>query len=184
LNRQVAKKMARIPLLDEYAGAEVAAVVAKIRGKRGGRLLNLYRALLHSPGLAAAWLDFNNAVRYQTALDERVRELVILRVAALNRADYVFDIHKMRYAEPAGVTPAEVDALRDRSDSGRFGPVEASLLAYVDSMTRDLEVPAAVFKDMRAHFSERAVVELTVLAAAYNMHTRVLKALDVDPEKS
>lgn len=172
--------MARVPLLDESAGA---AVVAKIRGKRGGRLLNLYRALLHSPGLASAWLDFNNAVRYETGLGERARELVIMRVAVLNRADYVFQIHRLRYAEPAGVTPAEIEALRDWRKSGVFGPGDAALLAYVDAMTRDVEVPDAVFNGMRAHFGERAAVELTVLIAAYNMHTRVLRALDIDPEK-
>lgn len=172
--------MARVPLLDESAGA---AVVAKIRGKRGGRLLNLYRALLHSPGLASAWLDFNNAVRYETGLGERARELVIMRVAVLNHADYVFQIHRLRYAEPAGVTPAEIEALRDWRKSGVFGPGDAALLAYVDAMTRDVEVPDAVFNGMRAHFSERAAVELTVLVAAYNMHTRVLRALDIDPEK-
>ena len=176
--------MARVALLDETAGADVAAVVAKIRGQRGGRLLNLYRALLHSPGLASAWLDFNNAVRYQTGLAERVRELVIMRVAVLNGADYVFQIHQSRYAQPAGVTPAEVEALRDWRKSGLFGSDERAFLAYVDAVTRDVEVPDAVFKGLRAHFGERAVVELTVLIAAYNMHTRVLKALDIDPEKA
>ena len=54
--------MARVRLIDERAGSDAAAVVAKIRGARGGRLLNLYGALLHSPALASAWLDFNNAV--------------------------------------------------------------------------------------------------------------------------
>ena len=175
--------MARVSLLDEHAGPDVAAVVAKIRGKRGGRLLNFYRALLHAPGLASAWLDFNDAVRYQTGLGDRVRELIILRVAALNGADYVFDIHRSRYAEPTGVTRVEVEALRDWRKSGMFGLEESALLAYVDAMTRDVAVPDAVFKGLRAHFSERAVVELTVLVAAYNMHTRVLKALDIDAER-
>jgi alkylhydroperoxidase family enzyme len=174
--------MARVPLLDENAGADVAAVVAKIRGGRGGRLLNLYRALLNSPGLAAAWFDFNNAVRFQTGFNERLRELAIMRVAVLNRADYVFQIHRARYAEPAGVSAAEVEALRDWRKSGRFDPAEAALLAYVDAMTRDVDVPETVFRDLRAHFNERAAVELTVLVAAYNMHTRVLKALEVEPE--
>ena len=176
--------MARVPLLDENAGADVAAVVAKIRGGRGGRLLNLYRALLNSPGLASAWFDFNNAVRFETGFNERLRELVIMRVALLNGADYVFRIHQSRYAEPAGVTRAEVEALRDWRKSGLFGPADAAVLAYVDAMTRDVEVPDAVFRSMRAHFSERAAVELTVLVAAYNMHTRVLKALDIEPENA
>jgi len=86
--------LARVPLLDENADADVAAVVAKIRGGRGGRLLNLYRALLNSPGLASAWFDFNNAVRFETRFNERLRELVIMRVAVLNGADYVFRIHQ------------------------------------------------------------------------------------------
>ena len=176
--------MARVPLLDEKAGADVAAVVAKIRGGRGGRLLNVYRALLNSPGLASAWFDFNNAVRFGTGVSERLRELVILRVAVLNRAEYVFRIHQARYAEPAGVRPAEVEALRDWRKSGLFPPQDAALLAYVDAMTREVEVPDAVFKSLRAHFGERAAVELTVLAAAYNMHTRVLKALDIEPENA
>jgi alkylhydroperoxidase family enzyme len=176
--------LARVPLLDESAGAEVAAVIAKIRSGRGGRLLNLYRALLNSPRLAAAWFDFNNAVRFQTGVSERSRELVIMRVAVLNGADYVFRIHQTRYAQPAGVTQAEVEALRDWRKSGLFGPEESALLAYVDAITRDVTVPDAVFKGLRAHFSERAAVELTVLVAAYNMHTRVLRALDIEPEKT
>ena len=49
-------------------------------------------------------------------------------------------------------------------------------------MTRDIDVPDAVFVDVRKHFSERQVVELTMLIGAYNMLTRFLKALKVDPE--
>ena len=174
--------MARVSLIDERAGPAAAAAVAKIRGARGGRLLNFYRALLHSPALASAWLDFNNAVRFQTGLDDRVRELVIVRVAYLNGATYVVDIHKARYAEPAGVSRAEVDALANWSRSKRFAARERALLRYADAMSRDVKVPSVAFKALRKHFGERATVELTVLIAAYNMHTRLLRALDIDPE--
>lgn len=174
--------MARVTLIEEHARPELADVVAKIRGARGGRLLNFYRALLNAPALASAWLDFNNAVRFQTGLDDRVRELAIMRVAILNRADYVLAIHKSRYAGPAGVTGAQADALEDWRGSKRFGPRESALLAYVDAISRDVEVPDSVFNSVRKHFSERETVEVTVLIAAYNMHTRVLKALRIDPE--
>jgi 4-carboxymuconolactone decarboxylase len=49
-------------------------------------------------------------------------------------------------------------------------------------VTRDIDVPDAVFADVRQHFSERQVVELTMLIGAYNMLTRFLKAVKVDPE--
>ena len=50
-------------------------------------------------------------------------------------------------------------------------------------MTREVVVADPVFDALRTHFDERGIVELTVLAEAYNMHTRVLKALDVDPDE-
>ena len=40
-------------------------------------------------------------------------------------------------------------------------------------MTRQVEVPDAVFEALKPHFSQRQIVELTVLIATYNMHTRV-----------
>jgi len=175
--------MARVSLIDDRTGPEAAAVVKRIRGARGGRLLNLYRALLHAPALAGAWLDFNNAVRFKTALDDRLRELAIVRIAYLNGASYVVRIHRSRYAEAAGVSRAEVDALKNWSRSKHFSSRERAMLAYADAMTREVKVSAAVFRSLRRHFDERRLVELTVLIAAYNMHTRVLKALDIDPEK-
>ena len=49
-------------------------------------------------------------------------------------------------------------------------------------MTRDIDVPDAVFAELRKHFNERQIVELTVLIGTYNMHTRVGQALQIDPE--
>ncbi len=176
--------MARVPLVDEHASPDIAALAAKIRGARGGRLHEFYRALLHSPGLASAWFDFNNAVRFQTRLDDRVRELVIMRVAVLTGCDYVFEVHKAQYARPAGVTPDQVEALRKRNTPALFSGRDGALLAYVDAMTRDVEVADAAFERMRGHFSEREMVELTVLTAAYNMHTRFLRALGFEPDRA
>jgi uncharacterized peroxidase-related enzyme len=175
--------MARVRLVDENASPDIAALVAKIRGARGGQLHEFYRALLHTPGLASAWFDFNNAVRFQTGLDDRVRELVIMRVAVLTGCDYVLSVHKALYAKPAGVTPEQVDALRDWRQSTLFAGRDSALLAYVDAMTRDVEVPDAAFEGIRRHFDDREVVEVTVLIAAYNMHTRFLKALNIEPAK-
>jgi 4-carboxymuconolactone decarboxylase len=176
--------MARLPLVDENASPDIAALVAKIRGARGGQLHEFYRALLHSPGIASAWFDFNNAVRFQTRLGERVRELVIMRVAVLTGCDYVFEVHKAKYAKPAGVTANDVERLERKDEPRSFGGSDGALLAYVDAMTRDVAVPDGVLERLRAHFAEREVVEITVLVAAYNMHVRFLKALGFEPDRA
>lgn len=170
--------MARVRLIDDNATPELAALSEKIRGARGGRLHEFYRALMHTPALASAWFDFNNAVRFQSGAGDRERELVIMRVAALTGCNYVWRVHEAQYAAAAGVTPPEVAALRD-DRAGVFGGRERALLEYVDAMTREVAVPDPTFGKLRAHFSEREIVDLTVLIAAYNMHTRVLRALAI-----
>ena len=61
--------MARVSLIGETDHPELADTIAKIKGARGGRLINVYRLMLHSPTLADAWFNFNQAVRYGTEID-------------------------------------------------------------------------------------------------------------------
>jgi AhpD family alkylhydroperoxidase len=176
--------MARISLIDDDATPEIAALARKIRGARGGQLHVFYKALLHTPALASAWFEYNNTVRFKTGIGDRARELVIMRVAALTGCDYVWKVHETKYAAPAGITPREIEALRDWRKSGVYGEKESALLEYVDAMTQDVAVTDAVFDTMRKHYGEREILELTVLTGAYNMQARLLRALDINPEKA
>lgn len=174
--------MARVALIDENEHPELAELIGKIKGARGGRLINIYRLMLNTPALASAWFELNQAVRYGTQIDGQCRELAVLRVAILNNVEYVVRAHGPAYALKEGLTPAQVSALADWSASNLFTDMQRALLAYVDAMTRDIDVPDRIFAEVRKHFSARQTVELTMLIGAYNMLTRFLKALQVDPE--
>lgn len=173
--------MARVPLIEEN-NRDLADLIRKIRGARGGRLINIYRLMLHSPALAEAWFNLNQAARYGTEIDGQCRELVIMRVAMLNRCDYVLKTHVTQYALKEGLTREQVDRLADWKNSKLFNAKQRALLAYCDAMTRDIDVDDDVFDKVRKHFTERQTVELTMLVGAYNMLTRVLNALQVDPQ--
>lgn len=174
--------MARVPLIEEKDHPELAAAIAKIKGARGGRLINIYRLMLHSPALANAWFDLNQAVRYGTEIDGQSREIAVIRVAILNNVEYVQRAHGPAYALKEGLTPAQVAAISDWQPSKLFNEPQRALLAYTDAMTREIKVPDAVFAELRKHFSQRQTVELTMLIGAYNMLTRFLQALEVDLE--
>jgi 4-carboxymuconolactone decarboxylase len=174
--------MARVPLIDEQTAGEQTDLIAKIKGARGGRLINIYRLMLHSPSLANAWFDLNQAVRYGTEIDGQSREIAVIRVAILNNVDYVLRAHGPAYALKEGLTNAQVDAVANWQVSSLFSAKQRSLLAYTDAITREIDVSDAVFDEVRIHFTERQTVELTLLIGAYNMLTRFLKALKVDPE--
>ena len=170
--------MARIPYPDTTS-AEIAPVVERIQRERG-KVLNLYRMLLHSPPVAEGWLAFLTAIRQKCSLSGRIRELVIMRIAVLNGADYEFRAHEP-FALAEGISQAQIDALK-QGGTAAFDDVERNVLAYCDAMTREVHVPQAVFDAIVPHFSEREIVELTATIAAYNLVSRFLEALQVDHE--
>lgn len=174
--------MARVPLIQGEEHPEFAALVEKFRAGRRGRLINIYRMLLNAPALAESWFDHSNAVRWKTALDGRLREIVIIRMGHLTRSQYVLRQHVPALALADGVSLEECDALADWRASEFFDPRERAALAYADTMTRDIEVPDSVFAAVKRHFNDRQIVELTVLIGTYNMNARVLRALELDLE--
>ena len=173
--------MARISLIEEQDHPELSELIARIRGDRGGRLLNIYETLLHSPALAMAFLEQVTAVRWKTELDGQTREIVIIRVGILNRVEYVFKAHVPAYTAKEGLTREQCDAIADWRNCTLFDARQRAALAYTDAMTRDIQVSDAVYAELRPHFSERQIVELTVLIGTYNMHTRVQQALEIYP---
>ena len=141
--------------------------------------LNLYRMLLHSPPVAAGWLNLLTAIRQQCTLDARYRELVIMRIAVINGADYEYVQH-IPHALAAGLTESDYTALHEWMSYGAWTPEDRAVLAYTDAMTREVQVSDPIFAAVAEHFDERETVELTATIAAYNLVSRFLEALQVD----
>ncbi len=174
--------MARIEYPDlAGAGPEVSALVHQIQQERGGRLLNLYRLLLHNPNVAAGWLRLGTAVRYESNLDGALRELAICRVARLTVAEYEWRAHRP-LALREGVPAEQLDALDAWQESPLFDARQRAALAYTDAMTRLVQVDDETFAAVREQLSPRQIVELTVTIGFYNMVSRFLVAMAVDLE--
>jgi len=174
--------MARVPYIAEEDHPELDELIGRLKAGRRGNLINIYRMLLNSPALAETWFAHANTVRWKTELPGRLRELIIIRIAHVTRGAYMLRQHVPKLALADGVSEAECAALADWQASDLFDPAERAALSLADAMTRDIEVPDAVFEPLRQHYSERRIVELTVLIATYNMLTRILQALRVDLE--
>lgn len=174
--------MARISLVKEEGHPELAEIIGHMRGARRGRLINVYRLLLHSPALAEAWFALNNAVRWNTRLDGRLRELVIIRIGYLCDAPYILRQHIPGLAVAAGVALPECEALRDWRQTSLFDARERAVLEYADELTRATRTGDELFMRLKPHFDEGQLVELTVLIGAYNMHARVMNAFELDLE--
>jgi AhpD family alkylhydroperoxidase len=168
--------VARLPYADLHA-AKVQPLVQRISAERGG-VGHLYQMLLHSPPIAEGWLTYLTAVRQRSTLPGALRELVIMRVAILNRAPYEANQHEP-VALREGVTRTQLEALADWQHATCYTPMQRAALELTDRMTRDVQVPAQVLDAVRQHFDEPRTVELVATVAAYNMVSRFLEALEI-----
>jgi alkylhydroperoxidase family enzyme len=175
--------MPRIPyIVDGSAGPP--DLVAEIRARRGGDLLNLDRILLNSPALARGWNAHLGAVRGELGVSPKLRELAICAVAVLNGADYEFEQHLQPFLEAGGSRAAVNELQRLKSSVPRaniFSAVELATLQLTQEMTQNVTVSDSTFDRLREELrSDQHVVELVAVVATYNMVSRFLVALQVE----
>ena len=119
----------------------------------------------------------------QVALDNKVVELAIIRVLQINKAAYLLSVHLSKLAAAAGLSARQIKALPRWRQSKVFDERERAVLNLAESMTKTIRVAQSIFDALRRHFDERQIVELTVIIGCYNMHSRVLEALEIPPGK-
>ena len=181
--------MALVPYITD---ADIAAdttrsdVATAIRARRkNGQLLNLDRMLLQSPPVALGWNAYMGAIRTQMQLSPLLRELAICAVAVLNRADYEWTQHVPEFLA-AGGTEAQLDALKELDVRGQnvaaFSTLERLTLTLTIEMTRDINLSVATKEGLRAQLPVREIAVLVSVIASYNMVSRYLVALGIEPE--
>ncbi|KZS91037.1 hypothetical protein SISNIDRAFT_457003 [Sistotremastrum niveocremeum HHB9708] len=154
---------ARIPYV--YPPQGESEVADRIRARRpDGKLIALDGVLLNAPAIANGYSKFIGAIRNNTSLDDGLRELIILRIAALNKAEYEWKEHE-RLGIKAGLTPDKLKAIKDISNAllpyspsasppPLFNPLEVAILSYTDSSTLNIKVPKRTFEALRTALRE------------------------------
>lgn len=178
------KSSTGIPYVDEDK-VEPKELVDAIRTRRGGKLLNLDRMLLHSPNYAKGWNGMFAAIRNQLSLSPKLRETAIMAIGVLNGAEYEWAQHEKEYLA-AGGTQEQLRKLRNvpaaMKDAKLFDEAERATLALTTEMTKNVKVTPATLKRIRALLPDSQVVELVGTIAGYNMVSRFLVATGVELE--
>ena len=156
-----------------------AGLVGSIKARRpDGELIGIDRMLLKSFPLATGWNGLLGRIRAEFSLKLEYRELIMCRVAVLNRAEFEWLVHKPAYLQ-AGGTDAKCKALRLEGVDPIFNEEEKLLLKLTDQSTRNVDVEEQIVHALQDVFGEQQTVEAIATVAAYNMVSRFLVALAV-----
>lgn len=119
-----------------------------------------------------------------STLGVRTRSLVLLRVAAVDRAPY-WRLQLEAEANELGITEDELVLVGsdEWEISPGFSERERAAILWGDRVARRLaRRDKRAFETVRAHFSDEELVELTLLASLGAMADRLTNALRIPPE--
>ncbi|MCL4685900.1 carboxymuconolactone decarboxylase family protein [Myxococcota bacterium] len=114
-------------------------------------------------------------------LEQDLRLLVQTWVAMINRCAFCIDISKAQ-AVQRRLPLDKFHALPDWRTSPLFSDRERAALAYADEATRHKQVDDATFDELRQHFSEREIVEITFLNALENFYNLMNLPLGIEED--
>jgi alkylhydroperoxidase family enzyme len=137
--------------------------------------------MLHHPALAGSWLAYNNVLLWSPALDHRLRELMVLRVAFRTGSTYEWDQH-VKLSERYGVTSADVDAVKVGPSSDAWTPLEGDLLAATDQLIDAYSIHDDTWKRLAAQLDEKQLVEVVFIVGTYTCLAMVFNSFGLAPE--
>ena len=171
--------MPRIPgVTKDQIAPEDRPYYDEIVGSRG-LVRGPYPVLLHSPKLAARVAATGAYVRFEAALPDGLREVVILATAAEVKAHYEFSAHAS-LARDAGVSEETIAAIAGGTAPQGLSGDEQLLVRYTHELLRKHKVGAATFEAVNGRYGVRGTVELTVLIGHYLLVAQVLAAFEVE----
>lgn len=113
--------------------------------------------------------------------DPTLLQLLRLRVAQLNPCSYCLILHT-EVAAGIGVPPVLTAHLASWRESTMFSPAQRAALAYCEGLTSFAhERFSAVHDELRLHFTEREVAEISAVIINMNVWTRLKLAQGAVP---
>lgn len=142
-------------------------VYAERRRQRGGAGgVNALALLVRNPPLAKAFMTFNRHLLYESRIDERLRELIVLRVSWVLRSEYEWGQHVV-VAHQCGINADEVARVREGPEAEGWSELDRAALRATDTLLASGDVDDVAWEALSAALDDETVLELVFTVGAY-----------------
>lgn len=164
------------------APLEMEAMDPELRVRFGdGPVLNIFRTLAHHPKLMKRWLVFGNHVLAKSSLGPREREIAILRVGWLCRAEYEWGQH-VAIGKQAGLSDEEIERIAEGPEAAGWNALDRAILKATDELHGDSFVSDATWQALAEHFDTQQLMDLIFTVGQYHLVSMALNSLGVQPD--
>jgi len=173
------KKTAIKPRMSSASRDQIAELLGRSGLPAGTPQTNAFSVLAHAPAIGAQALRLVLALMTETALDPKLRELVILRTVQRCNGQYAWVQH-VAIAKSVGVNYGQIMALEcGEAPAVLFTQRERTAFRLADDIVDTACATGATLSAIRHEFSEREVVELLLLIGYFRMICGVMSTLEV-----
>jgi AhpD family alkylhydroperoxidase len=153
--------------------------VSRLTGRSPAGMLEPIEMYAHIPGLLRGYAGLEQATAKLHHLGKRLRALAELKAATVVQCEYCIDLGS-QVSRRWGLSDEELLALPSYRSSTLFSELDKLVLDYAVGLSRTpVDVPDALFAELRAHFDEAQLVELTHVIALENLRGRFNLAMGI-----
>jgi AhpD family alkylhydroperoxidase len=153
--------------------------LSRLTGRAPEGLLEPLEMYAHIPGLLRGYAGLEQATAKLHHLSKRLRALAELKAATVVRCEYCIDLGS-QVSRRWGLSDEELLALSSYRSSALFSELDKLVLDYAAGLSRTpVDVPDALFAELRAHLDEVQLVELTHVIALENLRGRFNLAMGI-----
>ncbi len=143
---------------------------------------NVFATFAQHPDLFRRYSPWGAHILGKSTLDGRERELVILRIGSLNRAEYEFAQHT-EIGVLEGLTRDEIARVHVGPTDPAWSDLDRLLLEATDELFENGRVGDTSWAGLRVHFDQRQLMDLVFTIGNYNMISWALNSFGVQVDK-
>ena len=167
------------PLRDDQMDPETRALLGANSQRVGdGRVINIFRTLAVHPKLLKRWLVFGAHVLAKSTLPARERELAILRVGWICRAEYEWGQH-VAIANRSGLSEEEIERVGAGPDAAGWSDRDRAILRAADELVGDHFLSDATWAALARDWSTQQIVDLVFAVGQYTLVSMALNSFGV-----
>jgi alkylhydroperoxidase family enzyme len=170
--------MALLPYVDE---SKVSDKTREILGNTP-RKLNVARMIANaSDAVFQNFSRLGNSLMTRGKLDQKLREIAILRNARVCKSLYEYTQH-VPIAKAAGLSDQQIAAVDDWQGARCFNDLERLVLQLTDEVAGNIKGTHQTLEALKKHLGAGEIVELIMAIGFWGMVARVLETTEVELE--
>ena len=150
--------------------------------RRDGHIYNIFRTLARHPPLLKKWLVFGSHILSRSTLPAREREIAILRMGWLCRAEYEWG-HHVAIGKDAGLSDDDIERVAGGAEASGLDPFESTLLRAVDELHANSVIADSTWRALAERYTTEQLMDFLFTAGQYKLVSMVLNSLGVQLEE-